>query len=110
MDRSLGSTLSGWLKSSFGWEKSPRSTAATSCIFSSSPMCPENSGVLAELAGKFLGDSTYSESLSLSPELAAYVMSLLGSAVGLGVAAGPSVGRARFEFVLPLPIAVGVVL
>ena len=36
--------------------------------------------------------------------------SLSGSEFILGVAAGPSVGNARFKLVLPLPIAAGVVV
>ena len=67
-------------------------------------------GVLAELIGEFLVNSTYYESPSLSIELAANMISLLGSAGFLGVAAGPSVGRARFEFILPLPMDAGVEL
>ena len=54
--------------------------------------------MLAELVGKFSGDSTYSELLSLSPELASDVTSLSGLVGSLGVAVGQSVGNARFEF------------
>ena len=67
-------------------------------------------GVLAEIVGKCLGDSTYFESPSLSPELATNMMSPSGSAVILGVATWTSVGRARFEFILPLPMASCVVV
>ena len=54
--------------------------------------------VLAKLMIKFSGDLTYSESLSLSPELAANMTSLSGSAVSLGVAVGASACRAWIDF------------
>ena len=52
------------------------------------------------IVGKFPGDSTYSESPSLSPELASNVTSPSGSAVNLDVADGLSIGCGRFEFIL----------
>ena len=55
-----------------------------------------------DIVGKFPGDSTYSESPSLSPELASNVTSPSGYAINLGVADGPSVGCGRFEFILTL--------
>ena len=54
-------------------------------------------GVLDELTGKFLGNSAYSKSPYLSPELAANVMSLSGLAGILGVAVGSSVGSAQCD-------------
>ena len=66
-----------------------------------------SSDVLADLVSKFLGDSIYSESSSISPELASDVISLSGLVVNLGVAVGPSVGRARFKFILPLLMTAG---
>ena len=67
-----------------------------------------SSGVFADLLGKFLVDSIYSELLSLSPELAADVMSLSGSAGIPGVAFGTYVGHALIEFILPLLMAADV--
>ena len=55
-----------------------------------------------------MGDSKFSESSSLYPELASDVTSLSGSASILGVMVGPSIGRAQFEFLLLLPMASGV--
>ena len=73
-------------------------------------MLPENSGMLDELVGEFPGDSIYSESPSLSTELAANVTSLSGLAANLVVAYGPSVGCANFEFLLPFLVAAGVAM
>ena len=63
-----------------------------------------------KLVGEFSGDSTYSESLLLSPKLASDMMSLSESAGGLGEEILPSVGCPRFEFLLKLPTAVGVAM
>ena len=57
-----------------------------------------------------MGDSKFSESSSLYPELASDVTSLSGSASILGVMVGPSIGRAQFEFLLLFLMAAGVVL
>ena len=54
--------------------------------------------MLAELMGKFLGNLTYSELLSLSPELATDISSLSVLKGCLGVAVGPPVGCACFDF------------
>ena len=54
--------------------------------------------MLADLVGNFGVNLTYSESLSLSPELAVNGISLSGSADLVVIAVGPSVGRARFKF------------
>ena len=71
-------------------------------------MHPSSSGVLAELVGEFSGDLTYSELPSISPELAVNVTPLSLLEVILSVEDNPSIGRARFEFVLLLPMADGV--
>ena len=71
-------------------------------------MWPSTYGVLAKLMGNFSGDSTYSELPSISPELATNMTSLSGLAGHLGVVVGPSVGSARFYFILPLLMAAGV--
>ena len=71
-------------------------------------MWPLSYGVLAELVGEFLGNSTYLESPSLSLALAAYMTSPPVSAFNMGVVDGPSISRARFEFILPLLMAAGV--
>ena len=64
--------------------------------------------MLADLVGKFSGHLTYSEFPSLSPELATYILSLSVLTGCLGVAVGPPVGRAWFEFFCRYPIAAGV--
>ena len=69
-----------------------------------------SSVILDELVRKFWGDSTYSDLLPLSPELAADMTSPSGLVGNMGVAAGPSIGRVWFGFILPLPIATGVVV
>ena len=61
-------------------------------------------GLLADLVGEFLGDSTYSESSSLSPEQADNVTSPSGSSGILVVVDGPSVVCERIEIILPLPM------
>ena len=71
-------------------------------------MKPLSSSMLDNLVRKFLGDSTYSEYLSLSPELTVDVTSLSGSAVILGVVGGLSICRVQFEFILPLLMVNGV--
>ena len=71
-------------------------------------MWPSSSVVLAELVGEFLGDSTYSESPSLSPELAANMTASSVLVANMCVAAGPSLGSARFEFLLLIMVAAGV--
>ena len=50
-----------------------------------------------KLVGEFSGDSTYSESLLLSPKLASDMMSLSGLTGILGVAVGPFIGCTQFE-------------
>ena len=105
---SVGSSLSGWVKSSVGRASVSISSSATLCICWSSWVRPSSSGMLAELVGKFSGDMAYSELPLLSPELAANMTSLSGSAGILGVLVGPSVGRARFEFIVPLLMSTGV--
>ena len=64
--------------------------------------------MLAENKGEFLVKSTHSEKPSLPHKLADDVISLSGSAGGLGDAFCLSVGHARFEFILPLPTAADV--
>ena len=54
--------------------------------------------MLAEIVGKFLGDSKYSEPPSLSQELATDMASLSVLTGCMGVAVGPPVGRACFDF------------
>ena len=66
--------------------------------------------MLAELVGKFSGDLTYSEFPSLSPELATYISSLSVLTGCLGVAVGPPVGRAWFDFFCRSLIADGVLV
>ena len=61
-----------------------------------------------KLVGEFSGDSTYSESPSISPELASVMTSLSRLTDHLGVVVGPSVGCARFDFILPLLVAAAV--
>ena len=63
--------------------------------------------MLANVVGKFSGNSTYSESLSLPPELAVILTPLSGSAGNLGLFVETSVGRARFKFVLLILMATG---
>ena len=63
---------------------------------------------MSELVGEFPVKSTYSELKSLPPELDSDVISQSGLTGILGVAAGPSVGRAQFEFLLLIPIAASV--
>ena len=58
LTRSIGSTSSGWVKSSVGCVKYSISTVATSCICWILWMCPSSSGVLDKLMGKFLYDLT----------------------------------------------------
>ena len=59
-------------------------------------MWPSSLIVLVELLGEFLGDLTYSESPSLSPELAANVTSLFGLAGIMFVVVGLFFGCAQF--------------
>ena len=66
--------------------------------------------MLSEIVGNLLVNSTYSELPSLPPKMAVDVMSLSGSAVGLGDTFGPSVGHAQFQYLLPLLTASGVVV
>ena len=56
--------------------------------------------MLTELVVDFLGESTYSESPSLSTELDLDMTSHSGLVGSLGVVVGPSVGCAWFEFFL----------
>ena len=58
--------------------------------------------------GQFLGESTYSELLSLSTELATDMASLSVLTGCLGVAVGPPLGYAWFDFFCCSPIAAGV--
>ena len=104
---SVGSILLGWVKSAVGWAITSISSSEFSCICSSSHMWPSSFGMLAKLAGNFSGNLAYSESPSLSPELAADMTSLSELAGNVGVAAGPIVGHERFEYLLPLQVAVG---
>ena len=83
---SVGLISSGWVKSSVGWVISSRLSSATSFICWSSSMLLLSCSVLANLVGKFSGDSTYSELPSLSPELATNIASLSGLKICLGVA------------------------
>ena len=55
-----------------------------------------------------MGDSIYSELMSLYTVLAVDVMSPSGLADNMGVVDGPYVGRERFELFLPLLMAAGV--
>ena len=73
-----------WLKNTVGQMMASISPSKTSCIVSSLLMCPTSSGVLAGLVGDFSADSTYSESPPLPPKLDVDVISLSGSAGGLG--------------------------
>ena len=66
--------------------------------------------MLYDLVGNFLSNSTYSESMSLSPDLATGVKSLSGSASILGVLVRLSVDCTRFRFILPILMADGVAL
>ena len=97
-----------WVKSVFGRAITLIYSSATSFICLSSRMRLSSYGVLAEIVGKCLGDSTYFESPSLSPELATNMMSPSGSAVILGVVGGLSICRVQFEFILPLLMVNGV--
>ena len=73
-----------WLNITSGWKMELIYPSYTSCIVYSYPMCPARYGVMAELVGKFLANSTYSESPPFPPKLAADVTSLSGSACNLG--------------------------
>ena len=55
-----------------------------------------------------MGDSTYYESPSLSPELTTNVTSPSGSAGNLGVTVGTFIGRVQFEFISPPPMSADV--
>ena len=84
------------------------SHSETLCIVYSSLACPIRSGVMAKIAGKFPVNSIYSEFPSLPPKLASGVTSLSGFTGNMCGMAWPSVGNARFEFILTLPTASGV--
>ena len=104
----VGSILLCWVKSFVGWSIASIYYFETLCICWSSRMKPLSSSMLDNLVRKFLGDSTYSEYLSLSPELTVDVTLLSGSAVILGVVGGLSICRVQFEFILPLLMVNGV--
>ena len=63
---------------------------------------------MAYLVGKFLVESTYSESPLIPSKLASNMTSISGLAGNLGDTALTSVGCARFEFILPALTASGV--
>ena len=69
-------------------------------------MCPSSSGVMDELVGKFLDDSTYSDFPSPPPMLSTNVTSLSGSTGDMGGVTGIYVGSARFEFIFLLLMVV----
>ena len=73
-----------WVKSTVGQTIASISSTKTSCIVSSLLMCPERSGVMAEIMGEFLVDSTYSELPLLPSELVADLTSLSVLAGDLG--------------------------
>ena len=64
--------------------------------------------MLAQLVGEFLGNLKYSELLSLSPELASNVTSLLQSAASSDSTPIISIGRVWFELDFRPPMAIGV--
>ena len=97
-----------WVKITVDWTMALISISETLCIIYILLMCPARYGVMADLVGEFLVNSTYSESPLLPPELASDVKSLSGSAVNLGVAAIPYVVSACFGFVLILSMDSGV--
>ena len=107
---SVESRSLGWVKSAVGQANASVSSSQTPCIYWSSCMRFLSSDVLDKLVGKFLGDSTYSESTSLSTELSANMTSLSGLVGNLGVTAVTYAGSAWFEFVLPFLMAAGVVV
>ena len=98
--RSVKYSSSGWVKSAVGW----------AIVSICSQMWSSGSGVLDDLMGKFLGNLTYSESPSLSPELATNVTSPSGLVVNMVVLNGPSIGHARFKFILWLLMSACVVV
>ena len=73
-----------WVKSIVGRTMELIYSSDSSCIISSLLMCTTRSDILDDLVGKLLVDSTYSESPSLPPKLAADVISLSGFMGGLG--------------------------
>ena len=97
-----------WEKSTVGKTMALIYPSETWCIVSSFLMCPVRSSILTKFEGEFLSDSKYSELLSLTPQLSAYMISLSGLACGLGDALLLSIGCERFEFILPSPMAAGV--
>ena len=78
------SSLSDWVESTTGNTMALISLSDTSCIVSSLLVCPARSGVMTDLVGKFLVDSTYSESPTLLPKQTDNEKSLLGLADNLG--------------------------
>ena len=64
--------------------------------------------MLANIVGKFPGDSTCSKLRLFSLEMAANVTSPSRSEGNLGVVVGNSIGSVWFEFILPLLVAAGV--
>ena len=97
-----------WVDSTVGRNMASVSPSVTSYIFFSLLVCPTRSGNMADLLGKFTVESTYSEMPSLPPKLSANLTPLSGSESNLGDATLPSIGRARFEFILVLLTAAGV--
>ena len=94
--RSIESISLGCAKSAVGRAIVSISSSETSCINYSSWMWPASYGMLDKIVGKFPGDSTYFEFLSLSTELAADVTSPSGSVGNMGVMDGPYVTHAQF--------------
>ena len=62
LTRSVGLRLLGLVKSAVGWKITPIYSSYTACICSSSLVLPSSSVDLDDLVGKFLGNSTYSDS------------------------------------------------
>ena len=84
-ESSVVSRSSGWANSAAGQMMTLISPSYTSCIIYSLLMSSARSGVMADLVGKFLFESTYYELLLHPPKLAADVTSLSGLAGNLGV-------------------------
>ena len=62
-----------WVNSIVGLTMAPISPTYTSFIVSSFLICPERSGMMAELVGEFPVNLKYYDFLSLPPKLVAYV-------------------------------------
>ena len=87
-----------WVKSSFGHIMSSISSPLTLCIIYNYRVYSLSSGVMDEIVGEFLVDSTFSESRSLPLELAANMVSLLGFEVDPGFASETSIVCACYGF------------